>query len=46
MSELERGKGTWNLQANERPLSEITNLGTERKTREPFMFMGIFWVNK
>lgn len=46
MSELERGKGTGSLCPNERHLSEITNLGTERKIRELFMFMRAFWVNK
>lgn len=41
-----RGIRTWNINPSGRHLLEITNLGTERKTREQLTYKGICWVNK
>lgn len=41
-----RGISTWNINPSGRHLLEITNLGTERKTREQLTYTGICWVNK
>lgn len=41
-----RGIHTRNINSSGRHLLEITNLGTERKTREQLTYKGICWVNK
>lgn len=41
-----KGISTWNINPSRRHLLEITNLGTERKTREQLTYTGICWVNK